>query len=164
MPNDAKLGLLVGSVGVLLAAVMIGPKSVTPPPVAASPPAKEAVAKEAPAAVPARTEGPTSKTPSMPNSYAGKKRHLPWYLLAAKCLAGSGTRILLHGGGAHTAGRLYTEQLLQTLDIPMLSLLRDTQNYAHLAAHGLSLWDVAAHKVEKDLVQWTPVLKWLGQA
>lgn len=52
-------------------------------------------------------------------SYAGKKRHLPWYLLAAKCLANNGVRILLHGGGAHTAGRLYTEQLLDTLNIPL---------------------------------------------
>lgn len=52
-------------------------------------------------------------------SYAGKKRHLPWYLLAAKCLAGNGVRILMHGGGAHTAGRLYTEQLLDLLDIPL---------------------------------------------
>ena len=52
-------------------------------------------------------------------TYAGKKRHLPWYLLAAKCLAQNGIRILLHGGGAHTAGRLYTEQLLEQLQIPL---------------------------------------------
>ncbi|MEE4371831.1 glycosyl transferase family protein [Pseudomonas alliivorans] len=52
-------------------------------------------------------------------TYAGKKRHLPWYLLAAKCLAQNGIRILLHGGGAHTAGRLYTEQLLGLLNIPL---------------------------------------------
>jgi anthranilate phosphoribosyltransferase len=52
-------------------------------------------------------------------TYAGKKRHLPWYLLAAKALANSGVRILLHGGGAHTAGRLYTEQMLDLLDIPL---------------------------------------------
>lgn len=57
-------------------------------------------------------------------SYAGKKRHLPWFLLAAKALANSGLRILLHGGGAHSAGRLYSEQLLETLDIP---LCRDWQ-------------------------------------
>src|SRR5690606_1072426 len=50
-------------------------------------------------------------------SYAGKKRHLPWHLLAAKCLAQNGIRILMHGGGAHTAGRLYTEQLLEVLEI-----------------------------------------------
>ncbi|QHF28022.1 glycosyl transferase family protein [Pseudomonas sp. R32] len=52
-------------------------------------------------------------------SYAGKKRHLPWYLLAAKCLAANGVRILLHGGGTHTAGRLYTEQVLELLQIPL---------------------------------------------
>jgi anthranilate phosphoribosyltransferase len=52
-------------------------------------------------------------------SYAGKKRHLPWFLLAAKALANSGIRILLHGGGAHTAGRMYSEQLLETLHIPL---------------------------------------------
>ncbi|WP_296230657.1 glycosyl transferase family protein [Pseudomonas sp. UBA4617] len=51
-------------------------------------------------------------------TYAGKKRHLPWYLLAAKCLASNGVRILMHGGGAHTAGRMYTEQLLGLLQIP----------------------------------------------
>lgn len=52
-------------------------------------------------------------------TYAGKKRHLPWYLLAAKCLASNGVRILMHGGGAHTAGRMYTEQLLDLLQIPL---------------------------------------------
>ncbi|HCJ30078.1 MAG TPA: glycosyl transferase family protein [Pseudomonas sp.] len=50
-------------------------------------------------------------------TYAGKKRHLPWYLLAAKCLAQNGVRILMHGGGAHTAGRMYTEQQLDLLGI-----------------------------------------------
>ncbi|SET88097.1 glycosyl transferase family protein [Pseudomonas graminis] len=52
-------------------------------------------------------------------TYAGKKRHLPWYLLAAKCLAQNGVRVLMHGGGAHTAGRLYSEQLLGLLEIPL---------------------------------------------
>jgi anthranilate phosphoribosyltransferase len=50
-------------------------------------------------------------------TYAGKKRHLPWYLLSAKCLAANGIRILMHGGGAHTAGRIYTEQQLDLLGI-----------------------------------------------
>ena len=52
-------------------------------------------------------------------TYAGNKRHLPWYLLAAKCLAQNGVRVLMHGGGAHTAGRLYSEQLLDLLGIPL---------------------------------------------
>ncbi|WP_027591092.1 glycosyl transferase family protein [Pseudomonas sp. RL] len=51
-------------------------------------------------------------------SYAGKKRHLPWYLLAIKCLANQGVRTLVHGAGDHTAGRLYTEDVLALLGIP----------------------------------------------
>jgi chromosome partitioning protein len=38
--------------------------------------------------------------------------------------------------------------------------LRDTQNYVQLAAHGLTLWDVAPSRVEKDLAQWESVLGW----
>jgi chromosome partitioning protein len=63
----------------------------------------------------------------------------------------------------HTKATEHLKEFLQTLNIPLLGLLRDTQNYAHLAAHGLSLWDVAPHKVEKDVEQWKPVLKWLGE-
>jgi chromosome partitioning protein len=61
----------------------------------------------------------------------------------------------------HTKATEHLKQFLQTLDVPLLTLLRDTQNYAHLAAHGLSLWDVPAAKVEKDLAQWAPIVDWL---
>jgi chromosome partitioning protein len=64
----------------------------------------------------------------------------------------------------HTKATEHLVAFLQTLDVPLLGSLRDTQNYAHLAAHGLSLWDVPATKVEKDLGQWAPVLAWLNQA
>jgi chromosome partitioning protein len=63
----------------------------------------------------------------------------------------------------HTKATEHLKEFLQTLNIPLVTLLRDTQNYAHLAAHGLSLWDVAAHKVEKDTTQWAPLLKWLSE-
>lgn len=59
-------------------------------------------------------------------TYAGKKRHLPWFLLAVKALAASGMRIHLHGGGAHTAGRLYSEQLLECLEVPLCRSWSDT--------------------------------------
>lgn len=52
-------------------------------------------------------------------SYAGKRREHPWYLLAALLLAESGCRILLHGGSAHTPGRLYTENALRELGLPV---------------------------------------------
>lgn len=47
------------------------------------------------------------------------------------------------------------------LGLPMLGYLRDTQNYVQLAAHGATLWDVAASKVEKDVEQWQDMLKWV---
>ena len=61
----------------------------------------------------------------------------------------------------HTKATAHLHEFLQTLDVPLLGQLRDTQNYAHLAAHGLSLWDVPATKVDKDLTQWAPILDWL---
>jgi anthranilate phosphoribosyltransferase len=81
-------------------------------------------------------------------TYAGKKRHLPWYLLAAKCLAQNGVKVLMHGGGAHTAGRLYTEQLLDLLNIP---LCRNWQAVdGALTQHGLAFI---------PLVDWAPRLQ-----
>ena len=47
------------------------------------------------------------------------------------------------------------------LGLPVLGHLRDTQNYVQLAAHGTTLWDVAPSRVERDVAQWTEVLKWI---
>jgi chromosome partitioning protein len=44
---------------------------------------------------------------------------------------------------------------------PVLGFLRDTQNYVHLAVRGLTLFDVAPSRVEKDLAQWAPICRWL---
>ncbi len=44
----------------------------------------------------------------------------------------------------------------------MLGFLRDTQNYVHLAARGLTLWDVAPSRVERDLPQWEQILEWVN--
>ena len=50
------------------------------------------------------------------------------------------------------------------LGLPVLGDLRDTQNYVHLAARGLTLFDVAPGRVERDLEQWRPLCAWLDQA
>ncbi|WP_285425789.1 glycosyl transferase family protein [Pseudomonas sp. efr-133-TYG-103a] len=79
-------------------------------------------------------------------TYAGKKRHLPWYLLAAKCLAQNGVRVLMHGGGAHTAGRLYSEQLLDLLSIP---LCRN--------------WQAVGQALEQQNIAFIPLGDWAPQ-
>jgi chromosome partitioning protein len=61
-------------------------------------------------------------------------------------------------------GTIATDQLrhfLDALHAPVIGYLRDTQNYVHLAARGLTLWDVAPSRVERDLPQWEPILKWI---
>jgi chromosome partitioning protein len=45
-------------------------------------------------------------------------------------------------------------EFIEGLGLPVLGYLRDTQNYVHLAARGLTLFDVAPSRVERDLEQW----------
>ena len=49
------------------------------------------------------------------SSYAGKRKHYPWFLLAALTLAHHGYKIVMHGASGHTINRVYTEQVLQYL-------------------------------------------------
>jgi chromosome partitioning protein len=52
-------------------------------------------------------------------------------------------------------------QFVNSLGLPVLGALRDTQNYVHLAARGLTVFDVAPAKVERDLEQWQPICQWM---
>ena len=63
----------------------------------------------------------------------------------------------------HTRANEHLHEFVATLPLPLVADLRDTQNYVHLAAHGLTLWDVAASRVERDLAQWQPLLDWLNR-
>lgn len=86
------------------------------------------------------------------------------------------TQVLAHKRGAKVRigivgmrvreGTISADQLrhfLETLKVPLVAELRDTQNYVHLAARGLTLWDVAPSRVERDLAQWEILLGWLGE-
>ena len=48
-----------------------------------------------------------------------------------------------------------------TTGLPVLGTLRDTQNYVQLAAHGLTVFDLAPERVARDLEQWQPICRWL---
>ena len=62
-----------------------------------------------------------------------------------------------------TLSRDRFQEFVGTLGLPLIASLRDTQNYVHLAAHGLTLFDVAPGKVERDLAQFEPLGRWLLQ-
>lgn len=53
------------------------------------------------------------------SSYAGKRKHYPWFLLAALTLAHHGYKIVMHGASGHTLNRVYTEQVLEYLGFPI---------------------------------------------
>ncbi len=57
------------------------------------------------------------------------------------------------------ADQLHT--FVQSLGLPVLGFVRDTQNYIQLAARGLTVFDVAPGRVERDLAQWEPICRWL---
>lgn len=69
--------------------------------------------------------------------------------------------------GMRVDGRTIAADKLQEfvggLGLPVLGHLRDTQNYIHLAARGLTLFDVAPGRVEKDLQQWQGICQWLAK-
>ncbi len=57
----------------------------------------------------------------------------------------------------------HLREFVNLLGLPVLGYLRDTQNYIHLAARGLTLWDVAPSRVEKDVEQWQALTTFLDQ-
>lgn len=51
------------------------------------------------------------------SSYAGKRRHLPWFILSTLLLAENGIKVFMHGTSGHTNGRIYTDEILPMLGI-----------------------------------------------
>ncbi|KND60434.1 Chromosome partitioning protein ParA [Candidatus Burkholderia verschuerenii] len=64
---------------------------------------------------------------------------------------------------ARTRSADQLHRFVEGLDLPVLGFLRDTQNYVQLAAHGLTIWDVAKSRVDKDLEQWAPIVEWVDK-
>jgi len=63
------------------------------------------------------------------SSYSGKKRQLPWFLLAAQLLASNGISIFMQGTEGHTAGRIYSHSALVSLGIPIAKSLHEAADH-----------------------------------
>lgn len=57
------------------------------------------------------------------------------------------------------AGEL--ERFLESQGLPVLTYLRDTQNYVQAAAHGMSIFDLSPSRAGQDQAQWQPLLDWV---
>ena len=62
---------------------------------------------------------------------------------------------------ARTVAAANLKKFMDTLNVPVLTYLRDNQYYVHMAAHGLSMFDITPSKVQRDLEQWKPICDWL---
>jgi chromosome partitioning protein len=53
-------------------------------------------------------------------------------------------------------------RFLNSLDIPLIATLRDTQNYVRSAEIGLGVCEMPRWQVQQDLPQWQQILSWLA--
>jgi chromosome partitioning protein len=52
-------------------------------------------------------------------------------------------------------------RFLETLRIPVIATLRDSQNYVRCSEQGLGIHEMKPYLVEQDLADWRPMLDWL---
>ena len=91
------------------------------------------------------------------SSYAGKRRHLPWFLLSTLLLAENGIKVFMHGAGGHTQGRVYTENVLQCLGImPAQSMVEAEQQLATRNFSYLSLVSICPQLY--DMINLRPLM------
>ena len=75
------------------------------------------------------------------SSYAGKRRHLPWYLFSIFLLAESGHRVFVHGASGHTIDRIYTEDVLRELGMGVADSWDDCSE--QLSQHNFTYFPLA---------------------
>ncbi len=63
---------------------------------------------------------------------------------------------------ARTRAAQELERFLMMQGLPVLTLLRDTQNYVQVAAHGMTIFDLPASRAARDWEQWQPIFDWLA--
>jgi len=75
------------------------------------------------------------------------------------------TRIALIANRVRENTRIFhrLEGFLAEFDIPLLTHLRESQNYIRAAETGLGIFELAPSQVAIDVVQWDPVIEWLQQ-
>jgi len=84
-------------------------------------------------------------------------------LLKSGRIARGQTRIGLIANRVRENTRIFhvLEDFLSEYDIPLLTHLRESQNYIRAAETGLGIFELAPSAVAQDVVQWDPVVEWL---
>lgn len=53
------------------------------------------------------------------------------------------------------------EEFIRHFDVPIISYLRNTQNYVNVAAAGMTIFDPPRARFRRDIEQWSPLLQWI---
>ena len=62
---------------------------------------------------------------------------------------------------ARTRSAAELERFFASLDLPILTYLRDTQAYVQAIAAGLTIFDMPPARCERDMEQWQPIISWV---
>jgi chromosome partitioning protein len=54
-------------------------------------------------------------------------------------------------------------RFLQTLGIPIVATIRDSQNYVRAAEHGIGVHEMKSYIAREDVEQWEPLIEWLDR-
>lgn len=74
-------------------------------------------------------------------------------------VAAIGMRIDSRTRGEHVLG-----EWAGAIGLPLIGVLRETQNYVRCVERGLSIFDLPAARVQTDIDQWQPILAWMDAA
>jgi len=53
------------------------------------------------------------------------------------------------------------ERFLSKMKIPLVTHLRDTQNYIRAADGGYGIFEMSPYQVDRDIEQWRPLIQWI---
>lgn len=73
------------------------------------------------------------------SAYAGKRRHLPWFILSSLLLAENGVKVLMHGSASHSDSRLFAQDMLPLFSITSASSFDEAEqqlqshNFAYIS-------------------------------
>lgn len=73
------------------------------------------------------------------SAYAGKRRHLPWFMLSSLLLAENDIKVLMHGCAPHSNSRLFAQEMLPLFSLSAARSFSEaeqqlqTENFAYLS-------------------------------
>ncbi|MEA5444887.1 AAA family ATPase [Gammaproteobacteria bacterium AB-CW1] len=84
-------------------------------------------------------------------------------LLIKARISRRGDRLAVVANRARRHTRVYAklERFLNSLEIPFITTLRDTQNYVRAVEHGVGIFELPESETRKDRNQWKPLIDWI---